>query len=36
VDPFLTGRKVELVFSPFDMTRLDDVYWQGRKAGTGA
>jgi putative transposase len=33
VDPFLTGRKVELVFSPFDMTRLD-VYWQGRKAGT--
>jgi putative transposase len=32
VDPFLAGRKVELVFSPFDMTRLD-VYWQGRKAG---
>ena len=33
MDPFLTGRKVELVFDPFDMTRLE-VYWQGRKAGT--
>jgi putative transposase len=33
VDPFLAGRKVELVFSPFDMTRLE-VWWQGRKAGT--
>jgi putative transposase len=33
VDPFLAGRKVELVFDPFDMTRMD-VYWQGRKAGT--
>lgn len=33
VDPFLVGRKVELVFDPFDMTRMD-VYWQGRKAGT--
>jgi putative transposase len=33
VDPFLVGRKVELVFSPFDMTQLT-VYWQGRKAGT--
>ncbi len=33
VDPFLVGRKVELVFDPFDMARLD-VYWQGRKAGT--
>ena len=33
VDPFLTGRRVELVFSPFDMTSLE-VYWQGRKAGT--
>ena len=32
VDPFLTGRKVELVFDPFDMTELT-VYWQGRKAG---
>ena len=32
VDPFLAGRKVELVFDPFDMTRMD-VYWQGRKAG---
>ena len=26
------GRKVELVFDPFDMTELT-VYWQGRKAG---
>lgn len=33
VDPFLTGRRVELVFDPFDMTRLE-VWWQGRKAGT--
>jgi putative transposase len=32
VDPFLTGRKVELVFDPFDMTRLT-VYWAGRKVG---
>jgi putative transposase len=32
VDPFLVGRKVELVFDPFDLTRMD-VYWQGRKAG---
>lgn len=32
VDPFLTGRKIELVFDPSDMTRLE-VYWQGRKAG---
>ena len=32
VDPFLAGRKVELVFDPFDMTQLT-VYWQGRKAG---
>ena len=32
VDPFLAGRKVELVFDPSDMTELD-VYWQGRKAG---
>jgi len=32
VDPFLVGRKVELVFDPSDMTELD-VYWQGRKAG---
>jgi putative transposase len=32
VDPFLVGRKVELVFDPFDMTEID-VYWQGRKAG---
>ena len=34
VDPFLAGRKVELVFDPADMTEVD-VYWQGRKAGKG-
>ena len=33
VDPFLTGRKVELVFDPFDMTQLT-VYWAGRKVGS--
>ena len=33
VDPFLVGRKVELVFDPFDMTQLT-VYWAGRKAGS--
>jgi putative transposase len=33
VDPFLVGRKVELVFNPFDMTRLE-VWWAGRKVGT--
>jgi putative transposase len=32
VDPFLAGRKVELVFDPFDMSELT-VYWQGRRAG---
>ncbi len=32
VDPFLVGRKVELVFDPFGMTRLT-VYWAGRKVG---
>ena len=32
VDPFLAGRKVELVFDPFDMTRLT-VWWAGRKVG---
>jgi putative transposase len=32
VDPFLAGRKVELVFDPFDLTELT-VYWQGRKVG---
>ena len=32
VDPFLAGRKVELVFDPFDMTRLT-VWRAGRKAG---
>jgi putative transposase len=34
VDPFLVGRKVELVFDPADMTEVG-VYWQGRKAGKG-
>ena len=33
VDPFLTGRKVELVFDPFDLTKLE-VWWAGRKVGT--
>ncbi len=33
VDPFLAGRKVELVFDPFDMTRLT-VWWAGRKVGS--
>ena len=33
VDPFLAGRKVELVFDPFDMTKLA-VWRAGRKAGT--
>ncbi len=33
VDPFLVGRKVELVFDPFDLTRLT-VWWAGRKVGT--
>ncbi|MGH3181489.1 MAG: Mu transposase domain-containing protein, partial [Streptosporangiaceae bacterium] len=32
VDPFLVGRKVELVFDPFDMTELT-VWWSGRKVG---
>jgi putative transposase len=32
VDPFLVGRKVGLVFDPFDMTELT-VYWAGRKVG---
>lgn len=32
VDPFLVGRKVELVFDPFDMSELT-VYWAGRKVG---
>jgi putative transposase len=32
VDPFLAGRKAELVFDPFDMTELA-VYWAGRKVG---
>jgi putative transposase len=34
VDPFLTGRKVEVVFDPADMSEVG-VYWQGRKAGKG-
>ena len=34
VDPFLVGRKAELVFDPADMSEAD-VYWQGRKAGRG-
>jgi putative transposase len=34
VDPFLVGRKVECVYDPADMSEID-VYWQGRKAGTG-
>jgi putative transposase len=33
VDPFLTGRKIECVFDPFDMSEMT-VYWQGRKVGT--
>jgi putative transposase len=33
VDPFLAGRKVELVFNPFDLTQVT-VYWAGRKVGT--
>jgi len=33
VDPFLAGRKVELVFDPFDLTQVT-VYWGGRKVGT--
>jgi putative transposase len=32
VDPFLAGRKVELVFDPHDLTRLE-VWWAGRKVG---
>ncbi len=32
VGPFLAGRKVELVFDPFDLAELT-VYWGGRKVG---
>jgi putative transposase len=32
VDPFLVGRKVELVFDPFDLTDIT-AYWGGRKVG---
>ena len=35
LDPFLVGRKVELVFDPFDMSRLE-VWWAGRKVGVAA
>ena len=33
VDPFLVGRKIELVFDPHDLTKLE-VWWAGRKVGT--
>ena len=32
VDPFLAGRKVELIFDPFDLTDIT-IYWAGRKVG---
>ena len=32
VDPSLTGRKVELIFDPFDLASIE-VRWQGRPAG---
>jgi len=32
LDPFLAGRKAELVFDPFNMTEID-VWWGGRKVG---
>lgn len=32
VDPFLAGRKVELVFDPFNLTDIT-IYWAGRKVG---
>jgi putative transposase len=32
VDPSLAGRKVELIFDPFDLARIQ-VRWQGRPAG---
>ena len=32
VDPSLAGRRVELVFDPFDLTSIE-VRWQGRPAG---
>jgi putative transposase len=32
VDPFLTGRKVELVFDPFDLADIT-VWWGGRRVG---
>src|SRR5439155_473666 len=35
VDPFLTGRKIECVFDPFDMSEMT-VYWQGRFLGDPA
>lgn len=33
VDAALTGRKIELVFDPFDLTRIE-VRWHGRPMGT--
>jgi putative transposase len=35
VDAVLIGRKVELVFDPFDLTRIE-VRWQGRSMGHAA
>jgi putative transposase len=35
VDAALAGRKVELVFDPFDLTRIE-VRWSGRPMGTAA
>jgi putative transposase len=32
VDPFLVGRKVELVFDPFDLSDIA-VHWQGKPVG---
>ena len=32
VDPSLAGRKVELIFDPFDLTSIE-VRWQGSPAG---
>jgi putative transposase len=33
VDPFLVGRKVELIFDPSDLTKLE-VWWASRRVGT--
>jgi putative transposase len=32
----LVGRKVEVVFDPFDMTRDVEVFWDGKPAGKGS